>query len=617
MNNLPRNYKQFLMLIFDSVATILMLFLAFSVRLGEWHFPNGELLYLIILSPVISLITFMRFDLYRAIIRFISFTGIWKITQAVSLYGLIWGVFALIFVQDGIPRSVVFINWLLLLIIIVASRLFAHWLFNEFGKNKGKEVIIYGAGSAGRQLLLALKHSSEYNPIAFIDDDNSLAKSIIGGVEVLNKNKLDSFIHKHSVQEVLLAVPSASNSARKQIIGFLQNFPVSVRTLPGVSAIAAGKVNISDLRAININDLLGREKVSPNLDFLKKNITQKVVCVTGAGGSIGTELCRQILALRPKKLILYELSEFALYQIHQELTVENIEVLPILGSATDKNRLKQVFTHFSVESVYHAAAYKHVPMVEFNTTQGVNNNVIGTLHCALAACEAKVANFMLISTDKAVRPTNTMGASKRFAELILQALAQIQEDTNFSMVRFGNVLGSSGSVIPLFTQQIKKGGPVTVTDKEITRYFMTIPEAVELVIQASSMSLGGDVFVLDMGKPIKIDDLAKKMIRLSGYEVKDASNPEGDIEIQYTGLRAGEKLYEELLIGGKTYPTDNSMIMRAKEERLAWSELEQALSELVECIEQDNPEKLRLLLMQVMPDFKPQCQVVDLLTTRQ
>jgi len=380
--------------------------------------------------------------------------------------------------------------------------------------------------------------------------------------------------------------------------------------------LAQGKVSVGDLREVSIKDLLGRDLVEANKDLLSKNITDKVVVVTGAGGSIGSELCRQIVLLKPKSLILYEMSELALYTIERELSdygVYQMDMYPVLGSVNNKNRLGNVFKRFGVDTVYHAAAYKHVPMVEFNNTEGVNNNIFGTLNCARAAIDANVETFVLISTDKAVRPTNTMGATKRSAELVLQALSANQAGTKFSMVRFGNVLGSSGSVIPLFKQQIKAGGPITVTDKDIIRYFMTISEAVELVIQAGAMGTGGDVFVLDMGEPVRIHDLAVKMIHLSGLEVKDESHPDGDIEIKYTGLRAGEKLYEELLIGDNVSETDNSLIMRAQEDMLAWDELKPVLDELHGAIESCDHERLRKLLIQIVPDFKPQCGISDLL----
>jgi FlaA1/EpsC-like NDP-sugar epimerase len=487
---------------------------------------------------------------------------------------------------------------------------------NGFKQSSKNNVIIYGAGSAGRQLLTALQQSSEYRPVAFIDDANELRKKFIGGVEVFTPNDIKGLISKSEVSEILLAIPSVSRTRRNEIFDSLEPYPVMVRSLPGMSELAQGKVNITDLKEVSIKDLLGRDVVEPNQQLLGKNITSKTVVVTGAGGSIGSELCRQIVFLEPKALILYEMSELALYTIEKELSnigIRSMNIYPVLGSVNNKARVANVLKSFGVDTVYHAAAYKHVPMVEFNNTEGVDNNIFGTLNCAQSAIDTGVETFVLISTDKAVRPTNTMGATKRGAELVLQALSSKQSGTKFTMVRFGNVLGSSGSVIPLFKQQIKDGGPVTVTDINIIRYFMTIPEAVELVIQAGAMGTGGDVFVLDMGKPVRIVDLAKKMIRLSGLEVKDEAHPDGDIEINYTGLRPGEKLYEELLIGDDVTETDNPLIMRAKEDMLPWDELERILSDLEVAIKDLDQEKLRKLLIQAVPDFKPQCEIMDVL----
>jgi FlaA1/EpsC-like NDP-sugar epimerase len=475
---------------------------------------------------------------------------------------------------------------------------------------------VYGAGNAGVQLVSALEHSSEYNPVGFIDDAKELQGNQIEGLTIFSLDEITDVIDKLGVDEVLIAMPSTSRAKRRDIIDKLEPYPVVVRILPGVAELAEGKVTIDDLREISIKDLLGRDTVVAKKGLLGKNITNKVVIVTGAGGSIGSELCRQIAFLKPKTLILYEMSELALYTIERELSdigTYAMEVYPILGNINNKNRLISVFRHFGVDTIYHAAAYKHVPMVEFNNTEGVNNNVFGTLDCAQAAIDEGVETFVLISTDKAVRPTNTMGATKRSAELILQALAVKQSDTKFTMVRFGNVLESSGSVIPLFKKQIKEGGPVTVTDINIIRYFMTTSEAVELVIQAGAMGTGGDVFVLDMGSPVRIADLAKKMIRLSGLEVKDESNPDGDIEVKYTGLRPGEKLYEELLIGDNVSETNNPMIMRAQEDMLGWSELKLILDELEVATQKCDQQKLRELLIKLVPDFKPQCDIEDIL----
>ena len=616
---LSRINKQLVMFLVDSIVLIGVLLAAFSLRLGIWYWPEDDLVWVILGAPIIAIPIFIRFGLYRAVIRYIGFKALWTVVQAVSLYALVWGVVGFMSAIEGIPRSVILINWMLSILAIGGLRMIARWVLsdvNGFNQTSKKNVIIYGAGSAGRQLLTALQQSSEYRPVAFIDDENELKRQSISGVEVFTPDETKDLISKSEASEILLAIPSASRTRRNEIIDFLEPYSVMVRSLPGVSELAQGKVNIADLKEVSIRDLLGRDMVEPNKDLLSQNIADKVVLVTGAGGSIGSELCRQIIFLKPKTLILYEMSELALYTIEKELSnigVHSMDIYPILGSVNNKSRLTNVFERFSVDTIYHAAAYKHVPMVEFNNTEGVNNNIFGTLSCAQVAIDTGVETFVLISTDKAVRPTNTMGATKRSAELVLQALAAKQSGTKFTMVRFGNVLGSSGSVIPLFKQQIKEGGPVTVTDKDIIRYFMTIPEAVELVIQAGAMGLGGDVFVLDMGKPVKIYDLAKKMIHLTGLEVKDKSNPKGDIEIQITGLRPGEKLFEELLIGDNVSDTSHPLIMRAEEDTLAWNELKLILDELKLAIDECDHIKLRKLLMQVVPEFKPQCEISDVL----
>ena len=619
LTNLSRLNKQMIMLLVDSVLLVSILLASFSIRLGYWYFPESDLIWVVFGAPIVASVIFVRFGLYRAVIRYIGFKALWTVVQAVSLYALVWGVVGFMSAIEGIPRSVILINWMLSILAIGGLRMIARWVLsdvNGFNQTSKKNVIIYGAGSAGRQLLTALQQSSEYRPVAFIDDENELKRQSISGVEVFTPDETKDLISKSEASEILLAIPSASRTRRNEIIDFLEPYSVMVRSLPGVSELAQGKVNIADLKEVSIRDLLGRDMVEPNKDLLSQNIADKVVLVTGAGGSIGSELCRQIIFLKPKTLILYEMSELALYTIEKELSnigVHSMDIYPILGSVNNKSRLTNVFERFSVDTIYHAAAYKHVPMVEFNNTEGVNNNIFGTLSCAQVAIDTGVETFVLISTDKAVRPTNTMGATKRSAELVLQALAAKQSGTKFTMVRFGNVLGSSGSVIPLFKQQIKEGGPVTVTDKDIIRYFMTIPEAVELVIQAGAMGLGGDVFVLDMGKPVKIYDLAKKMIHLTGLEVKDKSNPKGDIEIQITGLRPGEKLFEELLIGDNVSDTSHPLIMRAEEDTLAWNELKLILDELKLAIDECDHIKLRKLLMQVVPEFKPQCEISDVL----
>lgn len=629
--NLSRINKQLIMLLVDSMLLVSILLASFSIRLGYWYFPQDDLIWVVLGAPLIAASIFVRFGLYRAVIRYIGFNALWTVVQAVSLYALVWGVIGFMVAVDGIPRSVILINWMLSLLAIGGVRIAARFLlsnnvkfsifnfeFNVNGNSNSNErrVLVYGAGDAGVQLIGALAHSDEYHPVGLIDDSKELQGQYISGLSVYSVDAIEKLIIKLKVDEILIAMPSASRAKRLAIIGILEPYPVHVRMLPGVTELAQGKVSVGDLREVSIKDLLGRDLVEANKDLLGKNITDKVVVVTGAGGSIGSELCRQIVFLEPKALILFEMSELALYTIEKELSnigIYALDIYPILGSVNNKARLDNVFKQFDVDTIYHAAAYKHVPMVEFNNTEGVNNNIFGTLNCARAAIDASVETFVLISTDKAVRPTNTMGATKRSAELVLQALSANQTGTKFSMVRFGNVLGSSGSVIPLFKQQIKVGGPITVTNKDIIRYFMTISEAVELVIQAGAMGTGGDVFVLDMGEPVRIHDLAVKMIHLSGLEVKDESHLDGDIEIKYTGLRAGEKLYEELLIGDNVSETDNPLIMRAQEEMLAWDELKPVLDELSGAIDSCDHEKLRKLLIQIVPDFKPQCEISDVL----
>lgn len=631
--DLSRFQKQFLMLFFDFAAVIIILLISFSIRYGYFFVPVGDLVWIILGAPIISIPIFWRFGLYREIIRYIGFKALWSIIQSVTLYALLWSLVAFMASVGVIPRSVILINWLLGIVIIGGSRMAVRWLLTE-NNFKNINVVIYGAGSAGRQLSIALTQSHEYNPVAFIDDNTDLQRQSINGIEVYSRKNLEQLkIHKN-VTEVLIAMPSLRRSQRKKVINFLEPYQLHVRSLPGVSELAQGKVRVSDLREVSVKDLLGRDAVAPNKDLLTQNITDKVVMVTGAGGSIGSEICRQILLLKPQALILFERNEFALYNINQELskaTMSSIKVFPILGSVNNKNRLSQVLKKFNVHTIYHAAAYKHVPLVEYNTAEGVSNNIFGTLNCAQVAIESGVHTFVLISTDKAVRPTNTMGATKRIAEMVLQALTLLQvekkhhsnvysdedlaihKETCFSIVRFGNVLDSSGSVIPLFKDQIKQGGPVTVTDAEVQRFFMSIPEAVELVIQAGAMAKGGDVFVLDMGEPVLIKDLALKMIRLSGLEVKDELHPDGDIEVKYTGLRPGEKMYEELVIGKNISKTNNPMIMTADEEMILWDRLKIIIDELEEAVDLGDHDKLRRVLIKAVPGFEPQSDITDVL----
>ena len=607
ITSLSRRNKQAIMLAFDATALICLIYAAFWIRLGYFFYPSGNegLLIVIYGSPLLAMPIFTGFGLYREVIRFVGFKALWNIIQASSIYAMLWGLMVFMANIEDVPRSVILINWVLVTLVIGSSRLFARWLFSE--ATSQNRVVIYGAGSAGRQLLNALKQSKEYNPIAFIDNSKSIHNTIINDLRVYSPDNLQRLIDTNNVKAVLIAMPSLKRSRRQEIISFLEPYKVIVRSVPGVAELAQGKVKVNDLLEIDLSDLLGRDSVKPNKELFEKNISNKVVMVTGAGGSIGSELCRQIVLLKPKMLVLYELSEPSLYKIDQELKGNNefnIEVCPILGSVTDKDRALKIFEYYGVQTIYHAAAYKHVPLVEYNSSQGFFNNAIGTMLLAEAAITSNVETFVLISTDKAVRPTNYMGASKRAAEMVLQAFAEQTHNTCFTMVRFGNVLDSSGSVIPLFKKQIKEGGPLTVTHPDIVRYFMMIPEAVELVIQAGAMAEGGEVFVLDMGEPVRIYDLAVKMINLSGLELLDENNPEGDIGIHYTGLRPGEKLYEELLIDGKFSETENKLIMRTEEEMMPWDKLKPILTEIHNKGTYTKTEELYKLIKKIVPEFK-------------
>ncbi|MDB4185272.1 polysaccharide biosynthesis protein [Candidatus Pelagibacter sp.] len=642
LSNLSRLSKQLIMVFTDSLLLILILWASYSIRLDLFYLPKDDTIRLILAAPIIGIPIFSKFGLYKSVVRHIDLKSMWFLFLAVSLYALLWGLFSFFMLTDFIrekiffveifPRSVLIINWLLAIIIIGGARIFARYIFNKhikfsyFNKKSAKNlenfddtksrVLIYGAGSAGVQLSSALNNSSKLQAVGFLDDNKDLQGSSISGLQVSPISDIENLITKYKVDEVLIAMPSASRSDRFSIIDKLERHPVMVRTLPGLTEIAQGKVKIDDLLQVSIKDLLGRKSVEPNEMLLGKNITNKTVLVTGAGGSIGSELCRQITLLKPSALILFEMNELALYSIDKELSELNLgsfRIYPILGSVNNKLRLKNLFEYFDIDTIYHAAAYKHVPMVEFNNTEGIDNNIFGTLNCAVSAIDAGVKNFVLISTDKAVRPTNTMGATKRVAELILQALSINQNTTTFCMVRFGNVLGSSGSVIPLFKQQIVDGGPVTVTDKNIIRYFMTVTEAVELTIQAGAMGTGGDVFVLDMGKPVKIKELAEKLIRLSGLKLKDEICPEGDIEIKYTGLRAGEKLYEELLIGDNVSKTENPLIMRAEEDMYNWVDLKVMLDNLLTSNTNSEQLKSREILKQMVSGYNPEGNIKDIL----
>jgi len=625
---LPRAAKRFVALSVDLGLCVLTVWLAFYLRLGEFVALSDTALSAVGASVGIALPIFIVSGLYRAIFRYSGWPALLAVARAVGIYGLLYAsVFTAIGVA-GVPRTVGIIQPILLLLFVGASRALARvWLGDQYlsilKRASRPKVLIYGAGTTGRQLAAAMINSHEMQVAGFLDDDDRLHSHVLNGQPIYNPADLCSLATTLNISDVLLAMPSLSRKRRNEILGQISVARVAVRTLPSVTDLAQGKVSISDLRELDIDDLLGREPVMPNHIMLVKNIVGKVVLVTGAGGSIGSELCRQILAVNPAKLLLIEQSEFSLYAIHQELEeklagldgVLSPVLVPLLASVQDDDRMREIMSTWHPDTVYHAAAYKHVPLVEHNPAAGIKNNVFGTLCTAQAAAENGVSDFVLISTDKAVRPTNVMGASKRLAEMALQALAAsqtgVQSGTKFSMVRFGNVLGSSGSVVPKFRQQIRDGGPITLTHPEVTRYFMTIPEAAQLVIQAGAMAKGGDVFVLEMGKPVKIMDLARRMVELSGLTVKDEQNPEGDIEINVTGLRPGEKLYEELLIGDNPKPTVHPRIMKAHEEFIPMAEFEAKLTALEMALNVNDVGVIRMLLQQLVAGYIPNDGIVD------
>lgn len=619
--NLPRVIKRLAVLLLDIFLCIFTVLGAFYLRLGQWIPIFGDddwnASIVILAAILLGVPIFIGFGLYRQIFRYSGISALTRIAQAMCLYALIFIFIFTVFGVKGVPRTIGFIQPMILFLFIALSRFLAsYWLSSSYRKRLRREkiprVLIYGAGDAGRQLAGALAHSNEMHVVGFLDDDRDLHGQTLEGVRVFNPDRLADLVSSLSIAEVLLAIPSASRSRRNEILRQAHGAKVSIQTLPGLSELASRKVTTQDLKPLDIADLLGRDLIRPDSMLLRKSIEQKVVLITGAGGSIGSELCRQILELSPQKLILVEQSEFGLYQIHQELVQinKNInrarpEIIPLLASVTNEARMRLILAENSPDVIYHAAAYKHVPLVEFNPVEGVRNNVVGTLIMSRLAIEFCVSRFILISTDKAVRPTNVMGASKRLAEMVLQALATTKNQTCFAMVRFGNVLNSSGSVVPLFRQQIKDGGPITITDFRITRFFMAIPEAAQLVIQASALAQGGDVFLLDMGEPVKIIDLARRMIELSGLDVKDSLNPDGDIEIAEIGLRPGEKLYEELLINGNPEKTSHQRIFKSREDFLSWSEFEPILEHLNLVIDSNDRDELIKILVALVSGYVP------------
>ena len=659
--SLPRFTKKLLLMFADTILLVLALWFSFSLRLGELFIIDisDRLIWLSAAAPIIAIPLFIRFGLYRAIIRYLGMRAAWPVVQAVALYAVLWGLLALLSGVPGIPRSVVLINAMVALLVVGGSRMLMRWLLRQTQEGNGAQsdrmcirLVIFGAGEAGRQLAVGLVQSPDYKLCGFVDDAAELQGRDLMGVPILSIEQLEPFVERQKVTELLLAIPSITRKARNQIIERLRPVPVRIRTLPGIVDLAKGKVNLSELHELDVEDLLARDPAEPDESLLQAQVNDQVVMVTGAGGSIGSEICRQILRRRPKVLLLFEMSEFALYEVDQKLSglVHNLvseseseseserrgvslvpRVIPLLGSVQDERRLTEILQAWEVDTIYHAAAFKHVPMIERSMSEAVKNNILGTVTLVKSAMVQEVKNLVFISTDKAVRPTNTMGASKRVAEMVLQALVaektpvfdelgsdlppmEVTRKTALSMVRFGNVLGSSGSVVPLFRKQIRNGGPITLTHQDIIRYFMTIPEAAQLVMQAGAMSgeaEAAEVFVLDMGEPVKIYDLASRMVELSGFRVRDEAHPEGDIEIKITGLRPGEKLYEELLIGDNPMPTQHPRIMKAHEEFVPWSELQPQLHSLQIAAENSDIEMIRGLLQRLVKGYQPESQIAD------
>lgn len=630
---LPRRVKQLIVLAVDASLCVLTAWLAFFLRLGEFVHMSGEPLSAALLAIGIGLPIFALVGLYKVIFRYSGWPSMISVAVGVGIYGLIYATIITAISIPGIPRTIGLIQPVLLFIAMGSVRVgFRYWFGGMFesrqqGDNLPK-ALIYGAGGAGRLLSSAINQSMEMRVIGYLDDDERLHGHMLNGTPIFAPNEIPQLIQAKGVTHVLLALPSIGRQRRNEILTEIRHFPVAVQTLPNLVDIADGKLTVSDIKDLDVDDLLGRTAVEPNHVLLAKNVTDKVVLVTGAGGSIGGEISRQIARLRPKLLLLVESSEYALYKIHSELVAHSnhvdqlseASIVPLLSSVQDRNRMREILTSWKPDTVYHAAAYKHVPIVEHNIAEGVKNNVFGTLTMARLAIDAGVSNFVLISTDKAVRPTNVMGATKRLAEMCVQALYANQpadSKSKLCMVRFGNVLGSSGSVIPLFRQQIKEGGPITLTHADINRYFMTIPEAAQLVIQAGAMAQGGDVFVLDMGEPVKIIDLAYRIVEMSGLEVRDKANPDGDIEIAITGLRPGEKLYEELLIGDNPLPTQHNRVMKAQDDFLPWDQLIVELQALQTMVDTNDAQGVANKLQTLVVDFNAAPHIVDWLYQQQ
>lgn len=621
---MSRRTKRLVALSVDATLCVWTVWAALYLRLEEWVRLVDNHWLAVIAAPLIAIPIFVKGGLYRAVFRYTGWPAMLAVVRACLVYG---GLYSLIFTfvgVPGVPRTVGLIQPVLLFLGIATTRALGHYLLGGNYRRivaplSRSNVLIYGAGASGRQLAAAVSQSSSMRVVGFVEDDASLQGASLNGKMIHPSSEIPVLIERYGVTDVLLAIPSASRRRKREILEFLGPARVNVRILPGLVDIAQGRIAISELRPVEIEDLLGRDPVAPDRALLEKNIKDKVVMVTGGGGSIGSELCRQIFDLGPEALLIVESSEYALYTIHRELEDRQQAVgagprlVPLLGSIGDEARMRAILANWKPATMYHAAAYKHVPLVEHNVSEGLKNNLFGTLAIASLAEQYRVDDFVLISTDKAVRPTNVMGASKRLAEMILQALASASRHTRYSMVRFGNVLGSSGSVVPLFRRQIGAGGPVTITHRDVTRYFMTTSEAAQLVIQAGAMAAGGEVFVLDMGEPVKIYDLATNMINLSGLSVRDEFNPEGDVEITVVGLRPGEKLFEELLIGNSPMPTRHERIMQARETFLPMATLDGALAQMRAHIEENRLDKVLAILRDLLPEYRANGGVVDFL----
>ncbi len=620
--NAPRPIKRLISLSYDFITIPLAIYAALALRHGEVLISIGSnLIVTAAITTIATLVIFIKLGQYRAMVRFMAGKAFSSMGLGITVSALILATTSFL-IQADLPRSSVIIYWFTAFALLGGPRLFIRSLVMQLSKRERDTVLIYGAGQQGLSLANALLNNDFFHPCGFIDDDPKKQYMHIRGLKVHPKQNIKELITNQNIKKIVLALGNASSNQRKTLIDDLSHINVEVLTAPAVQDIVSGKAKIEELKQVAIEDLLGREPVPPKTELIQQCITGKVVAITGAGGSIGSELCRQVLKQKPTKIVLIELNEYSLYRIEQELNQlkkcleSSTDIISILGSVQKQHRLQTIFETFKVETIYHAAAYKHVPMVEHNVVEGVRNNVFGTWYCAEAAIKAGVKTFVLISTDKAVRPTNIMGTSKRVAELVLQALAKRQSDTRFCMVRFGNVLGSSGSVVPLFRKQIQQGGPITVTHPDIIRYFMTIPEAAMLVIQAGCMGKGGDVFVLDMGEPVKITALAKKMIRLSGLSEKTESEPNGDIEIQFSGLRPGEKLYEELLVGDNVEGTEHPRIMTAREVHLNWPETHNLLNHLDKACHDFKVDDVINLLLEAPAAFNKQGSSPDWVYTQ-